>query len=183
MHPRRLLFLLLLVLPAATVAQTQNLYFAASADRQTFGVANSEFTTYVGALSIGYWVMAGVGVELEVGTGLSDDTINTLDLSVTSMLAVNLRLESPPLDDVSAYVLFGASAMALDSGFRDVANSSDDHAFTGIRGAIGLSLKLTPQLRLDGGFTRHQYDDEIGVNSFRFGVRWVMEPTGLGELQ
>ncbi|OED39785.1 hypothetical protein AB833_14340 [Chromatiales bacterium (ex Bugula neritina AB1)] len=175
-NPGRLSLLLFLLLPSFAAAQIPNLYLAAYGDRQVLGVADGEFTSAIGVLSVGYWIREGIGLELEAGTGLTDDSINSLELSVESLVAANLRLESPPMEDIAAYVLLGASAIRLDSDFSGIPDSSVDSSLTGFRGAIGLTFNLSPSWQLDAGFTHHEYNSDVSINSFRLGMRFILAP-------
>lgn len=172
-HLRLISLATLLIFPVLGAAQSQGLYLSAFLDRQSFDISDSRFTPVVGTVALGYWGWEGIGFELELGRGLKDSSVGDLDLEVSSMAALNLRLESPPIDRIAAYVQLGMVRTSFDTRFSGTAGSGLESNFTGPRFAIGLTFLATPNLHVDAGFSRHEYDDDIGINSFRVGIRFT----------
>ncbi len=176
-HLRLISLVSLLLLPSVSAAQAQSFYFSAFVDRQSLNISSSSFAPIVGSVVLGFWGWEGIGLEAELGGGLADSSVGDLDLEISSMAALNVRLESPPIDRIAAYVQFGVVRSNIDSRFSGPANSSLDTTFSGPRLAIGLTFQLTPAWQFDAGFSRHEYDDDLGINSFRAGLRFS---TGIG---
>lgn len=153
-------------------------YASATLDRQSIGISDSRFTMPVVTFTGGLWSRPGIGFELELGKSLSDDSLNNLDLEVHSFSSLNLRLESPPINRVAAYALFGLSRTNIDSGFSGDVVNQKKNSFRGFRGALGLTFMVGRQLVVDTAFTHHEYDDDIGINSFRLGLRFDFSAGG-----
>lgn len=153
-------------------------YASAFLDRQSIGISNSRFTMPVVTFAAGWWGRPGIALELEVGKSLGDDSLNNFELAVYSFSSLSLRLESPPVDRVAAYAIFGLSRTNIDSSFSGEVVNARKNTFQGGRGALGLTFKLTRQLLVDTAFTRHEYDDDIGINSFRVGLRYDFSDVG-----
>ncbi len=147
-------------------------YASVFADYQSIGIANAEIQTPVLTGVIGVWGWPGIGIEAELGKGVTEGDINNLALDVHSLTGFNLRLESPPSDGVAAYVLFGLSRTNLDSAFTAGFVGKKKNSLSGGRAAIGLTLRAARGLVVDASFSHHDYDDEIRINSFRLGLRY-----------
>lgn len=149
-------------------------YLAAHLDRHSLGEADNsvELRPVVGSASVGYWVKLGIGLELEAGVGVVDDSVGSLDLDFKSHLGVNLRLESLPVSRFAAYALFGYVRSSYDVS---VDGSSSSITLPGGRLSFGMTYMINPFLRVDAGFTHHDYDGETRVNSFRFGLRYDLD--------
>lgn len=150
------------------------LYGSVFIDRQAIGISDSRFNSPLVSAAGGWWFRPGIAAEVEFGRSLSDDSLNDLSLEVFSLMSVNLRLESPPTSGVAAYALFGFSRTNINSSFGGTVNNRKKSAFRGARAALGLTVRLAPRLILDGAFTHHEYDDDIGINSFRVGLRYEL---------
>ena len=150
------------------------LYGAVFIDRQAIGISGEKFTTPLINAAAGWWFRPGIAAEIEFGKSLTDDSLNALSLEVFSLASVNLRLESPPTNRLAAYALFGFSRTNFDSSFSGSVNNRKKNSFRGARAALGLTMRITPQLLLDGAFTHHEYDEDIGINSFRVGLRYEL---------
>ena len=145
-------------------------YLSGFAERQSFGgVAGTDFDTAVASAALGIWVRNGIGLEAEIGTGVIDDSVGTLDLDVNSQLALNLRLESPPVERVAAYFLFSFIRSDFDLQVPDGSTSS---SLSGFRAAAGFTLMINRRLDVDVAFTNQDFDDDLRTNSFRFGLRF-----------
>ena len=173
---RRIIILsgLLALLPAGVSAQsfsTSNIYVAGFLDRLSLGVdgSSAELQPLVAAASVGYWVLEGVGLELDVGTGVTDDSVGSLDVDFRSKIGLSLRLESPPAERFAAYALFG---YARTSYRAEVNGASSSISLPGGRLALGLTWLVNSQFVIDGAFTHHDLDGDTRINSFRLGVRY-----------
>ena len=146
------------------------IYLSGFVDGQTFGgVTDSEFDTGVASAALGYWIRRGIGIEAEIGTGLFDDSVGALDLDVSSQLALNLRLESPPIERLAVYFLFGLVRNDFD---LQVPGGSSSSSLSGFRAAVGFTGMINKRLDIDVGFTNQDFDDDLRTNSFRVGLRF-----------
>ncbi len=156
---------------AQNLQQDSQYYLSVFTDRQVLRVSENAtpIRPIVVSASAGYWVRPGIGLELEAGFGIVDDSIGTLEVDTSSQLAASLRLESKPQGNFAAYALFSYVRSTYDASV-DGLNSS--LSFPGARLGIGLTYTVTPHWRADVGFTHHDYDGDTRVNSFRFGLRY-----------
>ncbi len=155
----------------ASVLHMPKAYVSAFLDRHSLGLNdnNVELKPVVGSAAVGYWIRDGIGVELEAGFGVSDDSVGRLDVDHVSTLGASLRLESPPISRFAAYALFGYVRTSYDA---DTDDASSSVSLPGGRMVLGVTYMLTPKLVLDTAFTHHDYDKEVRINSFRLGVRF-----------
>lgn len=153
-------------------------YVSAFIDRQSIGISDSRFTMPAVTVAAGWWGWPGIGLELELGKSIGDDSLNNLDLAVHSTASLNLRLESPAIDRVAAYAVFGLSRSNFDSAFNGEVVNAKKNSLRGMHSAFGLTIKWTQQLALDTAFSHHEYDDDIGINGFRIGLRYDFSKGG-----
>ena len=164
---------------AQSIQTPPGLYFSGFVDRHSLGNETetaSEIRPLVGSAVIGYWVRKGIGLELEAGVGLTDDSVADLDVDFNSEFAANLRLESPPRSGIAAYALFGYVRTSYDTSVNGFDSTI---TLPGGRIAFGLTFLLNSQLHVDAGFSHHDYDDDTRVNSFRIGMRFDLDPQEL----
>jgi opacity protein-like surface antigen len=168
------ILLLCLLLPSWALASGASLplYTSGYVDRQSLSLEGARVRPVLATASLGLWLFEGIGGEIEIGTGLKDDSLNNLDFDVSSQLAINLRLESHARNGVAAYAVFGLVQSAFDTRFESIAGSSDSRNFRGVRGVAGLVFPVSARLAIDAAFTRSEYDDNMGVSSFRIGLRY-----------
>lgn len=148
-----------------------DLYLSAFFNRHSLGVVESseQLKPTVASAAIGYWVREGIGLELEAGFGLTDDSVGNLDVDFQSKLGLNLRLESPHREGFAMYALFGYVRTAYDA---TVGGQQSSISLPGGRVALGLTYLINRQTVLDAAFSHHDYDGETRINSFRLGVRF-----------
>lgn len=171
------LMLMLFLLPGWCLAGQSPalpLYVSGTVDRQALSLENIKVRPAVASASIGVWLFEGIGSEIELGAGITDDSANNLEFDVSSQISLNLRFESSPLNGVGAYASFGLTRSSFDTRFSSVAGSAQKQNFRGFRGVFGLVFPLSPRWAVDTAFSRHEYDDSLGVNSFRVGVRYLV---------
>jgi len=175
---------LLVLLPAGVSAQsfslpsfsapsfsTSNIYVAGFLDRFALDVESSsnELEPLVATAAVGYWVLEGVGLELDLGTGVTDDSIGSLDVDLRSKVGLSLRFESPPAERFAVYASFGFVRTSYRAEFGGVSSTL---SLPGGRLALGFTYAIRPQFVFDGAFTHHDLDGDARINSFRVGVRY-----------
>ena len=154
------------------------IYASAFLDWQSIRISNSRFSLPVATVAAGWWGWPGIGLELELGRSLVDDSLNSLDLDVRSTASLSVRFESPFIDRVAAYGLFGVSRTNFDSQFSGEIDNAKQNPLRGARGVLGLTFKLSEQTVVDTAFSHHEYSDEISINSFRVGFRYDFSKRG-----
>ncbi len=150
-----------------------NVYLSAFLDQQSLdaGGGSSDLEPLVAEVSAGYWFLEGVGLELDVGTGVADDSVGNLDVDFRSRVGLSLRFESPPAQRFAAYALFGY----VRTSYRaEINGASSTISLPGGRLALGLTYIVKPQFVVDGAFTHHNLEDDARINSFRIGVRYEL---------
>jgi len=179
------LFAAIFLLSFPLVAQSQTLsgraverfYGSAFLGWQTVSVNDSSFDARMANAAFGVWLWEGIGLEAEFGTSFTDDSIADLRLDVPTQLMLNLRLESPPTSGYAAYVQLGAARTEIDSRYTTntttVGRAGLTSSLTGAHLGIGMLLHINRWLVADAGYSRLIYEDESGVNLFRFGLRFT----------
>ena len=171
---------LLALLPAGASAQAfspSKFYFAGYLDRLALGVDSSsaELQPLVAGVSAGYWLLEGVGLELDAGTGVTDDSVGSLDVDFRSGVALSVRFESPPAERFGAYALFGYARTSYRTSLNGATSTL---SLPGGRLALGLTYGITRQIAVDAAFTHHDLDGDTRINSFRLGVRYDLGSRG-----
>lgn len=172
-----LILCLCVLLPSWSAAAGRTglpIYVAGYVDRDSLSLEGAKVRPVLATATLGLWFFEGMGGEIELGTGLKDDSVNNLDFDVSTRLAVNLRLESPVINGVAAYAVFGVARSAFDTRFESIAGSADNRSYRGFRGAVGLVFPISSRWGIDAAFTRYEYDDDLGVNGFRIGARYAI---------
>lgn len=179
---RLFLAIFLLIFPVLASSQTlsgrsvERFYGSAFLGWQTVSVNNSSFDARMGNAAIGVWLWEGIGLEAEFGASFTDDTISGLRLDVPSQQMLNLRLEGPPTSGYAAFVQLGAARTEIDSRFTTnsavAGRGGLSSSLTGVHLGIGMVLHINRWLVADAGYSRLIYEDESGVNLFRFGLRF-----------
>lgn len=158
-----------------TARAAERFYASAFLGWQTATINDSSFESRMAQASLGVWLWDGIGLEGEWGASLTDDSISGLTLDVPSQVMLNLRLESPPSDGYAAFVQLGMARTEVDSRFSTNSAAAGRGAVTsslsGVHLGIGLVLHINRWLVADTGYSRLIYEDDSGVNLFRFGVR------------
>lgn len=152
----------------------RNVYFSAFIDRYSLRLDENpvEITSVVLSGNAGYWIKEGIGLEIETGLGARNDSVGSLDVEFQSLLAANLRLESPPMRNTSLYLKFGV--VRTDFEVSD-ANINESVTLTGGRAAIGITASIRRGIFVDAAFTHHNYDNDTRINSFRLGLRFDLD--------
>jgi hypothetical protein len=176
-------FAVITLLCIPIVAQSQSpaeraaerFYASAFLGWQTVTINDASFDSRMAQAGLGVWLWEGIGLEGEFGGSFTDDTVSGLKLDVPAQTMVNLRLESPPSDGYSAFVQLGLARTEVDSRYTTNATAPGRGTLTsslsGVHLGIGLVLHLNRWLAADAGYSRLIYEDDSGVNLFRFGVR------------
>lgn len=166
------LFLLISPWCGAVDSFSWPVYASGFVDRQGISLSGEKFEPVVASVAIGAWVYEGIGLELELGAGVSDDEVATLELEPESQFSLGIRLESEPINGVAAYALISASNVSIASRFNTGAAAASNQRFSGFRGAFGLTFPLFQRWVLDAAFVHSAYDDDFSINGFRVGARY-----------
>jgi len=143
------------------------------ASDEPLGLLNDPIEPVVVSGVIGAWLRPGIAIEAELGVGVRDDTIGSLEVDVASRLAIGMRLESPPAGGLAAYFAFGAVRSELD--VNDQTATNDSLSLGGGRLLLGLTYQFTPSSVIDLGVEHQNYDGDVHSNAFRLGVRFDLE--------
>lgn len=166
--------LLLLSAPATShAALTLEPYAGVGYEGQRISIGDEDFDASQLKLHAGLWLWQGIGIELELGKGLSDDTQNTLKLEHTRMLRYGVRLMTPPSpSNTVLYVLLSGATATLDMHTGELAEPGEND-FDGYHTAIGMGTQITPKIQLDISYNNYQIDESFDMSGVRFNVEYL----------
>jgi len=148
-------------------------YAGVGYEKQTIGIDDVDFDASQLMLHAGTWVWPGIGFEVELGLGTSDDTQNTLTLEHNQMLRYGVRLATPPsVNQTVLYVLFSGATSTLELG-SDISNDPGENSFDGYHAGIGLGTQLTPSWQLDLSYNNYQIDESFDMSGVRLNVEYT----------
>lgn len=137
-------------------------------------VDKEEFNPTALDARLGMYLEPQVGLEVYVGSGLSDDTEVDIDMSLTTLAGVNLRFESPESKGMKIFILlgYGMSEWDLDrSGTSEPGKVDfDDFSYgAGFEWRIGKSKNWFVNLRGQ----RFLNKDDLSLDTGSLGVRYA----------
>ena len=171
------LLTLCLLASVPTVSQaewTLTPYAGIGFEKQVIGIDDVDFDTSQLMLHAGVWVWEGIGFELEIGQGLSDDTQNTLTLEHNRMLRYGVRLATPPSESKTVlYVLLSGATSTIDLGTATSSNPGES-SFDGYHAGIGMGTQITPRVQLDLSYNNYQIDESFDMSGLRLNVEFAL---------
>ena len=140
------------------------------------GVRHSELDFYPGfaSASAGLFVYPDIGLEAFVDGSLGSDDKASFESEISQAGGVALRLQSPPVRGLRAYMLFGYVNFTIEQqeddqrGQRTVVES-----FEGVRVSLGLSqaLERFNNIMVNVEYRNYYVDEAITVDGFSLGLR------------
>ena len=137
---------------------------------------NLDFYPIFGSVTVGAFVMPGIGLEVFADTNLKSDERSGFDLEVEHAYGIAARFQSPPVNGVQGYITLGWVNFAVEqrsSGTPSLAASSVSEDFTGGRVSIGLMqrLKRFRNLLVSMEYRHYNADDPLRVDALLLGLR------------
>lgn len=129
-------------------------------------------TPILADLNIGY-EMGVHKVELQLKTSMRDDNLNQLTTDVPLVSSLLYRYIANPRDSLKLDLILGYSMVDIRSSYVDVPSFTE--SFNGVSFGIGLeeSPKSIPQLRFKFDFVQLYRGDQLRLNTFNLGARYV----------
>lgn len=137
-------------------------------------VDSQEFNPIALEARAGMYLEPQVGLEVYLGTGLSDDSQVDIDLSLSALAGVNLRFESPESKGMKVFILlgYGISEWDIDRSGTGEPGKVDFDDFSyggGLEWRIGKSKHWFVNLRGQ----RFLNKDDLSLDSGSLGVRYA----------
>lgn len=182
----RVLIALLFLQPTLALAQSANnatssqldnplRHFYLEARAGVGGVRHSELDFYpsFGGFTAGGYVRRDIGIEVFADGELSLGEEAGFELGVRNAYGVALRLQSPPIDDVLAYVHVGYVDFQVFQDALDVDRASIVSDFTGLRFGVGMAqrLKRFRALQVTAEYRNFYSGADIQVDGVSLGLR------------
>lgn len=169
----RLLPIVLLPFAGSISAQDAQWYGELGYARTGVEITDIDFNPAIARISVGGWLKEGVGMEISHAVSASDDSVQGLDIDVSQLTTLVLRLQSPEELGIKAYMLLGYSAFTLD-GTRGNAGFPGEEDFSGPMAALGFlfPLRAAAPLSISLEYSQHFSDDDLDLNMLAAGIRY-----------
>lgn len=143
-----------------------------------YAVDHSDLTFYPSFVSgsAGWFVHRDIGVEVFYDSALRDDGEQVFDLSLSAAGGLALRMQSPLVNGLQAYMLLGIVRFTLE---QEEADSRGQRivreTFDGARVSLGLSKRLSAAggLMINLEYRNYYVDQSIHVDAISTGLRYV----------
>ncbi len=142
------------------------------------GVQHSDLDFYplFGSVSVGAFLMPGIGVELFADSGIESDRRGGFNLEVEEAYGIAARFQSPPARGVQGYIVLGWVNFTVDQQARATASlsgSSINEDFTGARVSVGVMQRLQRFRNLLVSFEYRHYnaDEPLRLDALLLGLR------------
>lgn len=140
------------------------------------GVRHSELDFYPGfaSASAGVFVYPDIGLEAFIDGSLGSDDKAGFDSEVSQASGVALRLQSPPVHGLRAYMLLGYVNFTIEQQENDRRSQRTVvQSFEGARVSLGLSqaLERHDNIMVNVEYRNYYVDEAITVDGFSLGLR------------
>lgn len=141
------------------------------------GVSHSvvDFFPVIGSVSVGAFVLPGIGIDLFADTGITSADDDGLTLEIERAFGAGIRLQSPARNGVQGYVIIGAVNYAVEQSSDLVTggNSTVEGDFTGVRASFGLIQRLRrfPNLQFTAEYRHYNAGEPLRIDAFLIGWR------------
>lgn len=142
------------------------------------GVSHSELEFYpvFGTLTLGAFVLPGIGIEVFADNGVADGKDDTFDLGIEEAYGMAARFQSPPVNGLQGFIVLGMVNYTLDQQAESIGDGpapAINEEFRGVRVSIGLMqrLKRVPWLQFTTEYRHYNADEPLRVDALVFGLR------------
>lgn len=168
---RRLIVVVLLLL-CSSRAFASGLFADVSYVGSTVLIAEQEFNPTLLQLGIGWQFTNRFSIELMQASSESEDNVATVEADITTMSSVLLRYGSPVSGNVNVYMMAGYSDLNLTMSGVTV-NSDENYAGTSWGFGFEERASTGSNFRLHFDYLIHYNQDELRVESYQLGMRYV----------
>ncbi len=169
-------WLLALLLSCSSLSYAAESQFYGEAQLGLHGVQHSDIDFYPGFASgsVGLYVLPRIGIEVFYDRVIADDREQDFEVEVNESSGAAIRLESPPLHGLQAYVLLGYVTFSVHQ--FEIGESSrrlDKEDFSGARVSIGLaqSFKRNRNVQFVVEYRNYDVDSPLNVDGLGLGLR------------
>jgi len=137
-------------------------------------IAEQEFKPTLLQLGLGWQFTDRFSLELLQASAESEDSVASVDVEIESMSTVLLRYGSPVSGTVNVYVMLGHSDFDLAT---TASSFQSNENFAGTSWGFGFEERLSQgsDMRLHFDYIVHYGEDELEVDSFQLGLRYVFD--------
>ncbi len=137
---------------------------------------NLDFFPIFGSVTVGAFVMPGIGLEVFADTNLQSDERSGFDFEVEHAFGIAARFQSPPVSGVQGFITLGWVNFSVEQralGTPTLAASSVSEDFTGARVSIGLMQRLQSfrNFLVTVEYRHYNADDPLRVDAVLLGLR------------
>ena len=138
--------------------------------------SNLDFYPSIGTVTLGAFVLPGIGFEVFADSGLAEGSEAGFEMSLEHAQGVAARFQSPPVKGLQGFVVLGLVDYTLEQrsdliGTATGRTISED--FRGARVSIGMMqrLKRFPYLQVTAEYRHYNADEPIRLDGIVFGLR------------
>ncbi len=140
------------------------------------GISHSDITGRPAEVyaSVGGYAWDHLGLDLTVAGTLMAGEDNGYSLSLERLTTVSLRFDSPPMENVSAFILLGVSQFDLHQEADDAQGDSRTVKGSFQGGTFGIGLRhqfINSPLSFVAMYRVHYVDQPIDIDSWSLGLR------------
>lgn len=169
-----LLFAALYALPLQSLQADSLWYGGLDYDVMDVTVNDRSYYPHMLSLSAGRWLVRGIGIEVQMGSGTRSNSKKGVDIGVSGYQGVYIRWQSPPRSGLQAYFLTGYSRLQLDGSVDAATNYPGKAWFNGPAVGIGLHGKLENSGHWGAtvGYKHYFLEDKLYTDSVNMGLRY-----------
>ncbi|PID63977.1 MAG: hypothetical protein CSB44_00470 [Gammaproteobacteria bacterium] len=149
------------------------LYGELLAGGSSIHIVDTDYYPLIASASFGLWLADGVGIEVFADGSFRDDEAAGFELDMPEARGLALRLESPPVHDLSGYITLGYVEYDIEmQSIEDGAPISEEE-FGGVRVSVGFTqtLGFLPIAAASLEYRHYNADTDANVDAILFGFR------------
>ncbi len=154
-------------------AQTQELWYGGiDFDVYDIEIENESYNPRQLKVHAGRWFRQNMGAEIQLGTGVRDDTVDGFEVNTSFFQAAFVRFQSPVDYSARATLLLGLGRIQLD-GDLNHSGFPGKEWFSGPIASLGLLFPIQSKQQLSAGFaySRYFFEDELKMDGLSATLR------------
>lgn len=169
---KTLLFILFFSCSSANASDNTGVYISLAPALIKIDTVNASTRPTLIDFRLGYEFNAHL-VELAVMSSIDDDSLNQLTVDVPSVNSIFYHYLPYKDDSLKIHLIVGASQIEVDSSYPNIPDTTD--TFEGASIGLGFEEAFTsiPELKLKMDIMRLYHGDDLNINFFSIGVRYV----------
>jgi len=138
--------------------------------------SNLDFFPRIGSVTLGAFVLPGIGFEVFADRGFAEGSEAGFELSLEQAQGVAARFQSPSVNGLQGFIVLGLVNYTVEQradliGTATASTISED--FRGARVSVGMMqrLKRFPYLQVTAEYRHYNADEPIRLDGIVFGLR------------